>query len=418
MISSDDGTTMNRKFRGRLVCLTALTLVLNLPLVCAGAPTVSNVRATQRVQTQLVDIFYDLSATNSGPFSVSVAVSTNNGATYTLPASSFTGNGVGNTVTPGSRKQIIWNAGSDWPGQYSGAVRFKVAASENMASTGMVLIPAGSFVMGATTNVGHEGYSDELPQHTVNVSAFYMDRYEVTKALWDEVKIWAGANGYSFDNPGDGKATNHPVHSVNWYDILKWCNARSQKEGLTPCYYTSSAQCTLYTNGSLTISNSWVNWSANGYRLPTEAEWEKAARGGAADTRFPWTDYTNKISHAKANYYGDSGSMGYDLSDGYHPAYTNDGEPYSSPVGSFSPNGYGLHDMAGNVWEWVWDWYSLNYYSTSPGTNPTGPDSGTKKTLRGGSWYLIADYTRCAYRNDVGPYLAVNELGFRCVRGL
>ena len=174
--------------------------------------------------------------------------------------------------------------------------------------------------MGNATNVfpASEGYSDELPQHTVYVSAFYMDRYEVTKALWDEVKTWADTNGYAFENAGSGKATNHPVHTVNWYDVVKWCNARSEKEGLTPCYTTNGV---TYKTGN--DNNVVCNWSANGYRLPTEAEWEKAARGGVADTRFPWTDYTNKISHAKANYYGNSGSYSYDLSSGYHPTYSN-----------------------------------------------------------------------------------------------
>ena len=102
------------------------TILAALPLVYAAEPTVSNVRASQRVQTQLVDVFYDLSAEHSGPFRVSLAVSTNNGLTYDLPASSFSGMGFGAAVTPGTRKQILWNAGADWPGQYSSAMRFKV----------------------------------------------------------------------------------------------------------------------------------------------------------------------------------------------------------------------------------------------------------------------------------------------------
>ncbi|MEI7940537.1 MAG: SUMF1/EgtB/PvdO family nonheme iron enzyme [Verrucomicrobiota bacterium] len=286
---------------------------------------------------------------------------------------------------------------------------------------GMVLIPAGSFVMGNATNVFPEYRSDELPPHTVYLSAFYMDRHEVTFGLWSDVTSWATNNGYSFTNASSGKAiTNYPVHTVNWYDMVKWCNARSQKEGLTPCYYISAAQSGIYTNGELNISNSWVKWSANGYRLPTEAEWEKAARGGVVDARFPWSDYTNKISHAKANYYGYSGTYSYDLSTGPHPTYATGGYPYSSPVGSFAPNEYGLYDMAGNMWEWVWDWYDVSYYSHSPGTNPAGPTSGGYRVLRGGSWVDNADGARCANRwdGDKSPDHTDHSFGFRCARGL
>jgi sulfatase modifying factor 1 len=289
--------------------------------------------------------------------------------------------------------------------------------SEFGAPSGMVLIPAGNLVMGNATNIfpAGEGQTDELPQHTVNVSGFYMDRHEMTKALWDEVKTWAATHGYAFDHAGSGKAANHPVHTVSWYDVVKWCNARSQKEGLTPCY---TANGVTYKTGN--NSNVVCNWSANGYRLPTEAEWEKASRGGVANTRFPWMDYTNKISHAKANYEGRSDIYSYDLSSGYHPTYATGGTPYSSPVGSFAPNGYGLYDMAGNMEEWCWDWYDGNYYSSSPGTDPKGPASSpdSYRVLRGGSWAARAHYTRCANRGSYYPDVEFDVIGFRCARGL
>ena len=208
------------------------------------------------------------------------------------------------------------------------------------------------------------------------------------------------------------------MQTVNWFDAVKWCNARSEKDGLTPCYYTSAALVTVYTNGVLTISNSWVNWSANGYRLPTEAEWEKATRGGVANHRFPWSD-TDEIQHARANY-NSSISLSYDTSPtrGFHPAYTNGGFPYSSPVGSFAPNGYGLYDMAGNVWEWCWDWYSAGYYNISPSTNPKGADTGSLRVLRGGSCGGIAIGLRVTDRNGEIPTFKYGDVGFRCVRGL
>ena len=159
----------------------------------------------------------------------------------------------------------------------------------------MALIPAGSFQMGDTFS---EGYSAERPVHSVYVSAFSMDSCLVTKALWDTVYNWAITHGYTFDNAGAGKASNHPVQTVNWYDAVKWCNARSEMEALTPCYYTSSALTTVYRTGDLSVSNAAVFWSATGYRLPTEAEWEKAARGGLSGQRFPWG---NTISWTQAN---------------------------------------------------------------------------------------------------------------------
>jgi len=127
----------------------------------------------------------------------------------------------------------------------------------------MVRIPAGEFRMGDSFN---EGYSGELPTHVIFVSAFYMEKFEVTKALWDEVYNWANGYGYSFDNIGAGKAANHPVHTINWHDMVKWCNARSEKEGRTPAYYINAAQTTVYRNGRADLQNSWVKWNS-GYGL-------------------------------------------------------------------------------------------------------------------------------------------------------
>ena len=277
--------------------------------------------------------------------------------------------------------------------------------------SGMALIPAGSFTMGDTFN---EGANIELPLHTVYVSAFQMDRTDVTYALWQQVYTWAIAHGYSFDNVGSGKATNQPVQMVSWYDCVKWCNARSEMEGRTPAYYMSAAQTTVYRTGGLDISNACVKWNA-GYRLPTEAEWEKAARGGLSGQRFPWG---NTISWSQANYYGYPGLNGvtYDLATaiGYDPAFNDGVDPYTSPVNYFAPNGYGLYDMAGNVGQWCWDWYG--YYGSASQTDPRGPTSGDYRLYRGGCYSDYASDCRAAFRYSYTPASYNKDWGFRSVR--
>ncbi len=268
---------------------------------------------------------------------------------------------------------------------------------------GMALIPAGSFNMGDNM----DGAASAQPVHSVYVSEFYMDKTEVTKAQWDAVYTWAMANGYQFDRVGSGKGSNHPVHIVSWYDVVKWCNARSQKEGKTAVYTVGGS---VYKTGQAAPD---CDWSAKGYRLPTEAEWEKAACGGLSGRRFPWGD---TIQHTRANYYS-STSYSYDNSStrGYHPDYDNAPMPYTAPAGSFSANGYGLYNMAGNVWEWCWDWYDEAYYATSPSSNPCGPSSSSTRVLRGGGWLTYAYYCRVANRDGIPPGIVSFYYGFRAV---
>ena len=275
---------------------------------------------------------------------------------------------------------------------------------------GMVLIPAGSFTMGDNL----DGGSTTDPLHSVYVSAFYVDRTDVTLALWEQVYNWATNNGYTFDYGATGKAADHPARSMTWYDAVKWCNARSEKEGATPAYYTTAARSAIYRTGDLDLTNSCVNWSA-GYRLPTEAEWEKAARGGASGQRFPWG---NTISWSQANYFAfplSGGGYAYDVNQttGFHPTFNDGVYPYTSPVGYFPPNRYGLYDMAGNVWQWCWDWFGD--YSAGAQTDPRGAASGSNRVDRGGAWGGTANVARTADRDHSYPTRRNGYIGFRSV---
>lgn len=299
------------------------------------------------------------------------------------------------------------------------------------APKGFALIPGGGFEMGDPHN---EGFDGESPVHTVFVSDFYMETTEVTLELWEKVREWGWVNGYHDLPRGEGKGPDHAAHSIYWRHAMQWCNARSEMEGLSPCYYSDDEKTEVGRKDYWVITHERVDWTANGYRLPTEAEWEKAARGGLRGKRFPWGD---TISHEQANYYSD-GSRHYDLSrkEGFHPDSNQRKSPFTLPVKSLPANNYGLYDMSGGVWEWCWDAYYDHYYSVSPAINPLGPEQVWRsKVMRGGAWTSTGPFgLRCSSRrrgwlrstednnldsneNQFG-WRDLNDHGFRVVRGL
>jgi formylglycine-generating enzyme required for sulfatase activity len=267
------------------------------------------------------------------------------------------------------------------------------SSPSSKAPDNFVRIKGGTFMMGSPIDEP-ERYDNEV-QHQVTVSAFYMGKYEVTQKEYQEVMG---------TNPSDFKGDNLPVENVSWYDAVEYCNKRSQKEGLTLAYTINKDQ-TDPNNKSEDDDIKWtvtLNKNANGYRLPTEAEWEYACRAG---TTTPFST-GNNITTDQANY------------GGVFPYNNNAKGIYreeTTPVGSFVPNPWGLYDMHGNVWEWCWDWYGD--YSSGSQTDPVGAVTGTFRVLRGGSWIFDGKGLRSAHRSYNFPSSCwYNGLGCRLVR--
>ena len=298
----------------------------------------------------------------------------------------------------------------------------------------MVLIGGGEFWMGDKLGGGDP---DEFDVHAVYVDSLYMGRYEITNQQYCDflnaaaVKVVNGGIVYSSSDISESYSYCHtsgyspysqidysggvfsvrtklerdmsedPIALVSWYGATAYCNQRSSDEGKENCYNLTTWVC---------------DFSKNGYRLATEAEWEYAARGGLSGERFPWGEW---ITHSEANYYS-SVSYFYDISGtrGYHWLWNDGAYPYTAPVGSFGVNGYGLYDRAGNVREWCNDWYDAGYYDVSPYDNPQGPASGTHRIIRGGCCGKDAVGCRVAVRNWSNPVDQYDFFGFRIVLDL
>jgi formylglycine-generating enzyme required for sulfatase activity len=233
----------------------------------------------------------------------------------------------------------------------------------------MVSIPGGRFLM------GDKDEADAKP-HEVAVSTFFMDKTLVTQDQYEK------AMG---ENPSRWKGVNNPVEQVRWSDAVRFCNKRSELEGLRACYDLKTWKC---------------DFNADGYRLPTEAEWEYACRAGTSTAYFFGDDPSKLGDYAW-----------FDKNSGGRPR----------PVGQKQPNAWGLHDICGNVWEWCNDFYTVDYYSESPLTDPKGPDAGQTKVVRGGAWRFSAQRCRSGYRYNENPGYAdvcfgYDIYGFRCVR--
>lgn len=302
-----------------------------------------------------------------------------------LPSFAVTGH-VGPGVTPGANKLITWNAGQDWNRRYTTKGKIRIIADDLSIApphSGLSYVPAGFGNLEGST-------------HEIYTSAFFMDKTEVSQSLWSSVYNWAVANGYSFDNVGVATDGTHPITGINWYDAVKWCNARSEKEGLSPAYYTDNTRTTVYRTGQIVLNNDSVNWTGNGYRLPTRAEWIKAYWGGDTSGFFPWPSYggsrNNHIHGGFANYVesGDPFELSSTQKTGTTPVGYYNGS--QSPSGPDMKNGFGLYDMLGNVGEWCWDralsgWYSLD---EAKDDNSKGPTTGLGTT-------------RCFSGNDINP---------------
>jgi formylglycine-generating enzyme required for sulfatase activity len=446
--------------------LAIFILFLTAGLLSA-APVLTNITAGQLYDQVLIN--YHLTHPDNLPCEISVQVSNDGGASYTIFPTALSGDvGTISTTASGAQYQINWNYISDGVGSgknyrvkviaddgagevaapvfnppagsyenaqnvtitcpTSGAtIRYTTDGSEpgseseiystpihieetttlkaqgfkpgwtpsavssaeyTIAPSNMIYLSGGSFTMGDTRG---EGTTDELPTHSVILSPFYIGKCEVTQGEWQAVMGSNPSSGY-------GVGANYPVYSISWYSTLKFCNLLSMAEGLTPVYtILGSTNPANWGNVPSSWDDNWnaavCDWTANGYRLPTEAEWEYAARGGtnSPDYLYAGSDDINSVAW-----------------------YLSNSAENTHPVGTKAPNGIGAYDMSGNVWEWCWDWNGD--YSGTAQTNPTGPAAGDTRIIRSGFFLNSPAWCRVSKRYSSFVHDPVFYLGFRLAR--
>jgi formylglycine-generating enzyme required for sulfatase activity len=392
------------------------TLLLLGFIVQTNAQEIKNVQFT--ANDKQVEITYSIqNADSKQKFDITLYISQDGGKNYNPALQSVSGD-VGTGIAPGYSKLILWKPlQEEGYGKIIGRnICFKVEASykkttvtatnETTTSSSfasytetlsgiafdMVAVKGGKFTMGSPASEVDRNSNES--EHQVTVSDFYMGKYEVSQAQYRAIM---GKNESSF------KGDDLPVENISWYDAIEFCNALSQKAGLK-LYYNIDKTNKDPNNSNSSDNIKWtvsINATANGYRLPTEAEWEYAARAG---TTTPFA-FGNNITTSQANY------------DGNYPYNGNAKGEYRQKtvaVNSFKPNDYGLYNMHGNVYEWCWDWYGS--YSSSSQTNPMGAQSGSLRVLRGGSWSSSAKYCRSANRYNSHPDNRYHNYGFRLTR--
>ena len=272
-------------------------------------------------------------------------------------------------------------------------------SSHTEASNEMVFVPGGTFQLGK--DLGTAATGDVTPVSNVTLSGFYIGKYEVTQSQWQAVMgatIQELQTAADYGSTNYGRGDSYPVYCVSSYDAIVFCNKLSIAEGLTPAYRISNSTNpddwgTVPTYSNATWDAATVDSNANGYRLPTEAQWEYAAKGGNTGGTFTYAGSDNPDEVAWYN--GNSGSAAH-------------------AVGTKAPNGLGLYDMSGNVREWCWDW--IGDYTSEDKTDPTGASSGSSRVIRGGNWNNSAEIVRSAYRSYVNPNYRYFNFGFRLLR--
>ncbi len=353
------------------------SLLFAATLASAVPPEVTNVSAAQRPGTKFIDVTYDLTSPDGGDSTIQLEISFDGGLTWRAPVKTVSGH-IGEGVGPGTNRIASWNAGVDFDGNIADNCRARVSAFDGDDPTppvGMVYIPPGTFQMGDL-----KGGAEPV---IVNISkGFFIERFETEGSKATSVLQWARQNGYDERHDQWSGSSGFPATGFTTRSVFLYANARSEMEGLRPVYYTDADLTVAAKAGQST----YVDASANGYRLPTQAEWEKAARGGLIGKRFANGD---TISNSKANFKGTVSSIEYDLSGvaGFIPPSTGEHigsiyERYLSPIGSYEPNGYGLYDIDGNVGEICADGL---YSAIADGAIDPFGDRVTHLSTRGGN---------------------------------